>query len=99
MKRALAILLSAILLSGLTACALWRDDSRNPDRVLFLRASNAIDNERFDVARLSLETLINTYPDSELKPRAEELLRDPRLVGVWGSSIKPSTDVTTFMPN
>ena len=39
--------------------------SRQPDKVLFDKAMDAMRHNRFDVARLTLQTLINTYPDSE----------------------------------
>src|SRR6202161_1766247 len=46
-------------------------DSKQPDKVLFDRAMDAMKHNRFDVARLSLQTLINTYPDSEFVARAK----------------------------
>src|SRR6202040_456306 len=45
--------------------------SKQPDKVLFDRAMDALKHNRFDVARLTLETLINTYPDSEYIARAK----------------------------
>src|ERR1700689_3909169 len=45
-------------------------DSKQPDKVLFDRAMDAMKHNRFDVARISLQTLINTYPDSEYVARA-----------------------------
>src|SRR6201987_3200542 len=50
--------------------------SKQPDKVLFDRAMEAMKHNRFDVARLSLETLINTYPDSEYIARAKLSLAD-----------------------
>ncbi|RDJ94097.1 hypothetical protein B4Q13_17210, partial [Lacticaseibacillus rhamnosus] len=46
-------------------------DSKKPDKVLFDRAMEAMKHNRFDVARLSLQTLINPYPDSEFVARAK----------------------------
>jgi outer membrane protein assembly factor BamD len=46
-------------------------DSKQPDKVLFDRAMDALKHNRFDVARLTLQTLINTYPDSEYIARAK----------------------------
>ena len=40
-------------------------NSKQPDKVLYDRAMDAMKHNKFDVARLSLQTLINTYPDSE----------------------------------
>jgi len=45
--------------------------SKQPDKVLFDRAMGALKHNRFDVARLTLQTLINTYPDSEYIARAK----------------------------
>src|SRR5438046_9540495 len=45
--------------------------SKQPDKVLFDRAMDALKHNRFDVARLTLQTLINTYPDSEYIARAK----------------------------
>ncbi len=42
-----------------------------PDKVLFQKATNEITHGRFDVGRLTLQTLINTYPDSEYLSRAK----------------------------
>jgi len=46
-------------------------DSKQPDKVLFDRAMDAMKHNRFDVARITLQTLINTYPDSEFVARAK----------------------------
>src|ERR1700726_1211146 len=45
--------------------------SKQPDKVLFDRAMDAMKHNRFDVARMTLQTLINTYPDSEYVARAK----------------------------
>jgi outer membrane protein assembly factor BamD len=45
--------------------------SKQPDKVLFDKAMDAMHHNRFDVARLQLQTLINTYPDSEFVARAK----------------------------
>jgi len=51
-------------------------DSKQPDKVLFDRAMDAMKHNRFDVARLTLQTLINTYPDSEYIARAKLAIAD-----------------------
>ena len=51
-------------------------DSKQPDKVLFDRAADAMQHHKFDVARLSLQTLINTYPDSEYVARAKLAIAD-----------------------
>jgi outer membrane protein assembly factor BamD len=45
--------------------------SVQPDKVLYDRAMEAIARNRYDTARLTLQTLINTYPDSEYVARAK----------------------------
>jgi outer membrane protein assembly factor BamD len=50
--------------------------SKQPDKVLFDKAMDAMRHNRFDVARLTLQTLINTYPDSEFIARAKLAVGD-----------------------
>ena len=51
-------------------------DSKQPDKVLFDRAMDAMKHGKFDVARVTLQTLINTYPDSEYIARAKLSIGD-----------------------
>jgi outer membrane protein assembly factor BamD len=44
--------------------------------VLFDKAMEAMKHNRFDVARMTLQTLINTYPDSEFIARAKLAVGD-----------------------
>jgi hypothetical protein len=70
------------VLCGLTACLKWPNAqfaSKQPDRVLFERAMSAVEQNRFDVANLTLQTLVNTYPDSDYASKAELVLQDPRI--------------------
>src|ERR1700750_3257630 len=50
--------------------------SKQPDKVLFDRSMDAMKHNRFDVARMTLQTLINTYPDSEFIARAKLAVAD-----------------------
>src|ERR1700694_4845664 len=50
--------------------------SKQPDKVLFDKAMDAMRHNRFDVARITLQTLINTYPDSEFIARAKLAVGD-----------------------
>lgn len=50
--------------------------SKQPDKVLFDRAMDALKHTRYDLARLTLQTLINTYPDSEYIARAKLAVAD-----------------------
>jgi outer membrane protein assembly factor BamD len=45
--------------------------SVQPDKVLFDRAMDALQHRKYDVARLTFQTLINTSPDSEYIARAK----------------------------
>jgi hypothetical protein len=82
----------AVLFCGLMACVKWPNlavSSTQPDRVLFERAMSAVEEDRFTVAHLTLQTLINTYPDSEYSSKAREVLEDPRIAPCgesWTSS-------------
>jgi len=53
--------------------------SQPPDERLFERAMSAVDHNRFTVANLSLQTLINTYPNSEFAEKSKLVLRDTRI--------------------
>jgi len=76
-RVSIALLLAASLLTGV-ACSnkkaanpLAQINSKQPDKVLFDRAMQAMKERKYDVARISLQTLINTYPDSEYVARAK----------------------------
>lgn len=47
-----------------------------PDKILYEKATNEIAHSRFDVGRLTLQTLINTYPDSEYLSKAKLSIAD-----------------------
>src|SRR5215470_16417403 len=76
-------------------CMRWPGSATDvgpPDEVLWTRATQAIEQRRCDVSRITLQTLINTYPNSEYSHSAENILQsDPRLtpcghdVGTSGS--------------
>jgi outer membrane protein assembly factor BamD len=51
-------------------------DSKQPDKVLFDRGMDAMKHNHFDIARLDMQTLINTYPESEFIARAKLALAD-----------------------
>ncbi len=50
--------------------------SNQPDKELFDRAMIAMKKGKFDIARLDLQTLLNTYPDSEYQMRAKLAIGD-----------------------
>lgn len=47
-----------------------------PDKILYEKATNEIEHGRYDVGRLTLQTLINTYPDSEFLAKAKLAIAD-----------------------
>ena len=52
------------------------DNTAEPDKVLYDRAIEDIKHGRQEVGRLSLQTLINTYPDSEYLAKAKLAIAD-----------------------
>ena len=50
--------------------------SSQPDKELFDRAMIALKKGKYDIARLDLQTLLNTYPDSEYQMRAKLAIGD-----------------------
>jgi len=82
-RRLLVMSLSIALVAGLGAChnkkvtnPIANIDSKQPDKVLFDRAMQAMKSSKYDVARMTLQTLINTYPDSEFVARAKLAIGD-----------------------
>ncbi len=78
-------------------------DSKQPDKVLFDRAMEALRHNRYDVARLTLQTLINTYPDSEFIARAKLGVADSWYVEGGSAALAQAeneyNDFKTFFPN
>ena len=82
-RRIASIAVLGVLLALTGACTnkksvnpLANVGSKQPDKVLFDKAMDAMRHNRFDVARLTLQTLINTYPDSEYIARAKLAVGD-----------------------
>ena len=77
--------------------------SKQPDKVLFDRAMDAMKHNRFDVARMTLQTLINTYPDSEFIARAKLAEGDSWYAEGGTASLAQAEqdyrDFQTFFPN
>src|SRR5437868_9120083 len=51
-------------------------DTLQPDKVLFDKAMADVERSRFEVARLTLNTLMNTYDTSEYMAKAKLLIAD-----------------------
>src|SRR5580658_8335465 len=77
--------------------------SVQPDKVLFDKAMEAMKRNRFDVARMTLQTLINTYPDSEYIARAKLAVGDSWYAEGGTASLAQAEqvyrDFETFFPN
>ncbi len=77
--------------------------SKQPDKVLFDRAMDAMKHNRFDVARITLQTMINTYPDSEFIARAKLAVADSWYAEGDATSLNQAEieykDFETFFPN
>ena len=110
MRRNSIFVLLALLLVLTAACTnkkavnpLANVGSKQPDKVLFDRAMDAMKHNRFDVARMTLQTLINTYPDSEFIARAKLAVADSWYAEGGTTAMQQAEieykDFRTFFPN
>src|ERR1017187_6804495 len=89
LRRTLLFVMSGILLTGATQCdaqllhkkkkvnkSTSADNNAEPDKILYDRALEDIKHGRQEVGRLNLQTLINTYPDSEYLAKAKLSIAD-----------------------
>jgi outer membrane protein assembly factor BamD len=75
------VLIGLLLATSLLTCVACKNkkaanplahiNSKQPDKILYDRAMDAMKERKYDVARMTLQTLINTYPDSEYVARAK----------------------------
>jgi outer membrane protein assembly factor BamD len=76
--------------------------SAEPDKVLYTKAVDDLKHHRYEVGRLALQTLINTYPDSEYLAKAKLAIGDSYFKEGGGSGLKQSIleykDFITFFP-
>jgi outer membrane protein assembly factor BamD len=79
-----------------------KTESAEADKVLYERALNDLKHNRFDTARLSFQTLINTYPDSEYLAKAKLSIADSYFKegGATGltQAVAQYQDFITFFP-
>src|SRR3984957_14433306 len=79
------------------------NSSRQPDKELFDKARVAMKKGKFDVARLDLQTLLNTYPESEYQMRAKLLVGDSWFKEGGTAALTQAEaeykDFITFFPN
>jgi outer membrane protein assembly factor BamD len=110
MSRRIPITLLAAVLVITVACTnkkvtnpIANVDSKQPDKILFDRAMDAMKHNRYDVSRLTLQTLINTYPDSEFVARAKLAIADSWYAEGGTASLEQAEsqykDFITFFPN
>jgi len=87
----------------LSANPLGNVQSKQPDKELFDKAMISIKKARYDVARLELQTLLNTYPDSEYKMRAKLAVGDTWFQEGGSAALTQAEaeykDFETFFPN
>src|SRR5216684_5371413 len=100
---ALLLLLTAACTNKKSVNPLSNVGSKQPDKVLFDKAMDAMKHNRFDVARITLQTLINTYPDSEFIARAKLAVADSWYAEGGGTALTQAEieykDFETFFPN
>jgi outer membrane protein assembly factor BamD len=106
------ILVSAVLAGSVLASSgchhkvqnpLANIDSKQPDKSLFDRSMDSMKKAHYQEARTLLETLINTYPDSEYIARAKLALGDAWYneggKAAWQQAESEYKDFQTFFPN
>src|ERR1044072_4742733 len=109
-RRLLSITVMAVLALSLAGChnkkvsnPMANVDSKQPDKVLFDRAMDMLKHNKYDQARLTLETLLNTYPDSEYVARAKLGVADSWYAeggsAAWAQAEAQYNDFRTFFPN
>jgi outer membrane protein assembly factor BamD len=110
MRRRYLVVVLGVLLALTVACTNKKSNnplanlgSKQPDKVLFDRAMDAMKHNRFDVARMTLQTLINTYPDSEFIARAKLAVADSWYAEGGTTAMQQAEieykDFKTFFPN
>jgi len=110
MRRVSSFVVLALLLAFSVGCTnkksvnpLANVGSKQPDKVLFDRAMDAMKHNRFDVSRMTLQTLINTYPDSEFIARAKLAVADSWYAEGGTTALQQAElqykDFRTFFPN
>jgi outer membrane protein assembly factor BamD len=77
--------------------------SKQPDKELYDKAMVALRKGRYDVARLDLQTLLNTYPESEYRMRAKLSVGDTWFKEGGTAALTQAEaeyeDFITFFPN
>jgi outer membrane protein assembly factor BamD len=78
-------------------------DVKLPDKQLYDKAEDAIKHGRFDVGRLDLQTLLNTYPESQFMMRSKLAIADSWYKEGGTAALTQAEqeykDFITFFPN
>src|SRR5664279_738279 len=78
-------------------------NSKQPDKELYDKAMLALKKGKFDVCRLDLQTLLNTYPESEYQMRAKLAIGDSWYkeggTAALAQAESEFKDFITFFPN
>lgn len=89
--------------SDLSTNPLANVNSKQPDKELFDKAMKAMKKGKYDVARLDLQTLLNTYPDTEYAMRAKLAVGDTWYKEGGSAALTQAEqeykDFITFFPN
>ena len=110
MRRFFLCIVLALAVLGFAGChkkkvvnPLANVGSKQPDKVLFDRAMDLMKKNKWDQARLVLQTLINTYPDSEYIARAKLAVGDSWYAEGTSTALTQAeneyADFRTFFPN
>jgi outer membrane protein assembly factor BamD len=87
----------------LSANPLANVNSKQPDKVLYDKAMHALKKGKYDVARLDLQTLLNTYPETEYAMRAKLAIGDTWYQEGGSAALSQAEseykDFITFFPN
>jgi len=104
-RTIILLALGATLLAGCfgkKAAAPVAGTSAEPDKVLFDKASADIKHGRYSVGRIDMQTLINSYPDSEYLAKAKLAIGDSYFHEGGTAGLKQSIveykDFITFFP-
>jgi len=108
LKQGRIIILAALVAAFLSGCfgkknkAPTTGTSAEPDKVLYAKATNDLKHGHYEVGRLALQTLINTYPDSEYLAKAKLAIGDSYYKEGGTAGLKQAIveykDFITFFP-
>lgn len=109
-KKSLHFILAGLLATAVVGCGHHKNvnpianvDSKQPDKVLFDRSMQALADKKYETARITLQTLINAYPDSEYIARAKLGVGDSWYLEGSGAALIQAEaeykDFITFFPN